>query len=68
MTNLLEAGKVKSAAYEETIARLETQVTDQNKIIDQLKAALKNSKQENKLLQEHNAQEQENFKRKRFVG
>lgn len=57
---------MKSNAYEETIARLQTEVSDHHKTIDQLKAALKNSKQENRLLQEHHAQEQEEYKRKRY--
>lgn len=40
-------------------------MVDHTKTIDQLKGALKNSKQENRLLQEHHAQEQEDFKRRR---
>ena len=65
MSALLEAGKTKVASYEETIARLQTEVADNAKTIDQLKSALKTSKQENRLLQEHHAQEREDFKRRR---
>jgi hypothetical protein len=62
---LLEAGKSKSAAYEEAIARMQAELADQNKTIEQVKTSLKASKQENRLLQEHHAQERDEFQRRR---
>ncbi len=63
----LEKVVTKSAAYEECIAKLETEHTANRKVIEQLKDTVKNAKQEIVLLQQHNAEEKENMKKQRYL-